>query len=318
MIETLSKEEFIQKANKIHSNKYNYDKIIYKNMKEKIIITCNTHGDFLQIPGNHLYRKSGCPKCKIEKTINTHKYIIDDFIVKGKQVHCDNYDYSKVIYKDSKTKVIIVCPTHGAFKQTPQNHLFGQGCPKCRYVENIKKFSDTKEQFIEKARLIHGDLYDYSSSDYKNSKIKVCITCKKHGDFYQVPSDHLSYHGCHICKASTGEAIIKNILNKNNINSEPQYRIPDEKYLLYYDFYLPKLNILIEYHGIQHYKWIPYFQKTYHDFEKQQMRDKNKITLAKEKGIPLLEFNYKQLKELTTDQFKDFVLNRILERKINE
>lgn len=100
---------------------------------------------------------------------------------------------------------------------------------------------------------------------------------------------------------------------------EPQYRLPDEKYLYKYDFYLPEYNILIEFHGIQHYEWIPYFHKNQEDFEDQRRRDKCKLWLAKEKNIPLIEFNYKQLKELSRYKFEKILLAYINNRrKLNE
>ena len=50
------------------------------------------------------------------------------FIENAKKVHGDKYDYSKVQYVDSDTKVCIVCPIHGEFEQFPGNHLRGYGC----------------------------------------------------------------------------------------------------------------------------------------------------------------------------------------------
>ena len=119
----------------------------------------------------------------------------EEFIERAKKVHGDKYDYSKSEYVNNHTKVCITCPEHGEFWQTPENHLDGQGCPKC----GIKKRTLTTEEFINKARKIHGNKYNYSKVKYKNAKEKVCIICPEHGEFWQVPSYHLSGNGCPEC-----------------------------------------------------------------------------------------------------------------------
>ena len=128
----------------------------------------------------------------------------EEFIKRAKEVHGDKYDYSKVDYVNANTKVCIICKKHGEFWQTPYRHICRkQGCPKC-----IGR-GMTLEEFIKKANDVHGNKYDYSKTDFslvKNTeKDKVCITCKKHGDFWQLPSSHLNGCGCMLCgKASSG------------------------------------------------------------------------------------------------------------------
>lgn len=118
----------------------------------------------------------------------------NEFIEKAKNVHGDKYDYSKVEYKNAITKVCIICPKHGEFWQTPAEHLSGYGCKYCGGTNKL-----TIEQFIDKARKIHGDKYDYSKVEYINNKTKVCIICPKHGEFWQAPNYHLSGQGCKKC-----------------------------------------------------------------------------------------------------------------------
>ena len=106
-----------------------------------------------------------------------------EFIEKAKKVHGDKYDYSKVEYVNSRTKICIICPQHGEFWQTPNAHLMKEGCPKCK-GENVSKVNRrTTNEFIEKAKKVHGDKYDYSKVDYKNNSTKVCIICPIHGEF---------------------------------------------------------------------------------------------------------------------------------------
>ena len=89
-----------------------------------------------------------------------------EFIERAQEIYGDFYDYSKVDYINSYTKVIIICPIHGEFEQLPSNHLVGKGCIKCGYLNNSKKHSLNQKQFIEKSLEIHGDFYDYSKVNY--------------------------------------------------------------------------------------------------------------------------------------------------------
>lgn len=118
----------------------------------------------------------------------------EEFIEQAKKVHGDKFDYSKIEYKGSHEKVCIVCPEHGVFWQGPNSHLRGIGCPKCGRTKKL-----TTDEFIEKARKIHGNKYDYSKVEYINNYTKVCIICPEHGEFWQTPKDHLNGKGCIKC-----------------------------------------------------------------------------------------------------------------------
>jgi hypothetical protein len=139
----LTLNEFIERAKSIHDNKYSYDNAIYKNNYTKITITCPVHGDFDQNPNSHL-RGSGCSECRKEYLSNKYSSSKDDFVKKANEVHNDGYTYDNVEYSCNKIKVVITCPIHGDFEQTPNNHLKGAGCQKCgqekRY--NIWSHSD--------------------------------------------------------------------------------------------------------------------------------------------------------------------------------
>ena len=122
----------------------------------------------------------------------------EEFIKEATEKHKGKYDYSKVEYVNTHTKVCIICPNsdHGEFWQTPNNHLRGKGCPKCGGTCVL-----TKEEFIKKACETHGNKYDYSKVDYKDSKTKVCIVCPEdgHGEFLQTPDNHTQGNGCPKC-----------------------------------------------------------------------------------------------------------------------
>ena len=188
MAEKLTRKEFRKKSNKIHNNKYNYDKSNYTNNLDKIIIQCPIHGEFLQSPRNHL-TGSGCQECGKHNLLGTK-----EFIKKSNKIHNSKFDYSKVDYKKGSEKVIIKCPIHGEFLQTPTTHLKGFGCSKCS-----GKYSPTTEEFIKKANEVHNNKYDYSKVDYVDSNTNITIKCPIHGEFLQSPRNHLTGYGCNKC-----------------------------------------------------------------------------------------------------------------------
>ena len=123
------------------------------------------------------------------------------FIEKARKVHGGKYDYSKVKYVDSTTKVYIICPQHGEFHQTPQGHLRGNGCPLCSNQKKGRIPRLTTEEYVQRAREVHGDKYDYSKTVYRNSHEKICVTCPIHGDFLILPINHVyqQKQGCPKC-----------------------------------------------------------------------------------------------------------------------
>ena len=207
----MSVDEFIRKAKEVHGDKYDYSKVEYKNNSTKICIICPEHGEFWQAPYCHL-KGQGCPKCGVKSMWNKRGRIkTKEFIEKSKAVHGDKYDYSKVDYVDAKTKVCIICPEHGEFWQTPNTHLRGSGCPKCGQEKTTVKQRLTTEEFVRRAKEVHGNKYDYSKVDYVDAKTKVCIICPEHGEFWQTPGNHLYGQTCPKClgKYKTTEEFIE-------------------------------------------------------------------------------------------------------------
>lgn len=123
---THTTSDFVYNAKLIHGGKYAYDKVQYITAKHKIIITCNNHGDFNQIPNSHL-GGSGCYECGVDARRST----LEHFIIKSNIIHKNKYDYSLVEYNNGSTKIDIICPIHGKFKQGPNDHLSGKGCASC-------------------------------------------------------------------------------------------------------------------------------------------------------------------------------------------
>lgn len=130
------------------------------------------------------------------------KYNTETFIDKARLVHGDKYDYSRVEYVDSLSKVIIGCFKHGWFEQTPSEHLRGKGCIKCGQIEcGAKQKKKASEEFIERCRKIHGEKYSYDKVVYVDSHRPIIVTCKKHGDFVTRPNRMLNGSGCPKCKS---------------------------------------------------------------------------------------------------------------------
>ena len=193
-------KEFISKAKDLHGDKYDYSKVNYVNCSTKVCIICPKHGDFWTNPNNFIYRKTECPECAKEQQKARQSMTTKEFVEKAKKVHGDRYDYSKVNYVNSKTKICIICQKHGEFWQTPSHHLQGCNCPKCANEETHNNQRCKVEEFIEKSKSVHGDKYDYSEVKYTNSKKTVKIFCKKHKKyFFQAPYNHLNGQGCPLC-----------------------------------------------------------------------------------------------------------------------
>jgi len=214
----ITTEDFIVRLRSKHGDKYNYSKVIYSGPKNKITIICPIHNEFEQQPFNHL-RGDGCPKCTGGVGISR-----DDFIERANRKHGNKYDYSKVEYVNSLTKVIIGCPEHGDFIQSPTKHTNSTGCPRCGGTKQ-----STTEDFIKKAREVHGDRYDYSKVVYVKNDKKVIIGCPEHGDFEQQPANHLQGKTCHKCVGHGFEYVsyneAKQILRKFKIKTSKDYFI---------------------------------------------------------------------------------------------
>lgn len=194
----LTKNQFILKSREIHGFKYDYSKSDYKNSRTKVCIICPKHGEFWQTPNGHIEGR-GCPICANEKKSYLMKKGKKDFLKEANKKYQKKYDYSKVNYIDYYTKVCIICPEHGEFWQSPSLHLRTNGCQLCSNKNrSIKKSYDTTS-FIEKAKEVHGDKYNYSKVDYKGCYEKICIICPEHGEFWQKAYLHLNGQGCKLC-----------------------------------------------------------------------------------------------------------------------
>ena len=185
----MKQSDFINEANKVHNNIYDYSLVKYKNNKTKVEIICKKHGVFEQRPYNHL-KGHKCPSCTKNKKLTN-----DEFINKANIIHNFRFDYSLTKYKNMGSKIKIICKEHGVFELIAGSHLKGSICKKCN--DKI----DSTEKFNKAATEIHGDRYDYSLVEYTKSSGKVKIICKLHNIiFEQIANNHTSKkHNCPEC-----------------------------------------------------------------------------------------------------------------------
>lgn len=231
------------------------------------------------------------------------KITTEEFIEHAKNIYGDRFDYRKTQYKDAKTKVCIICKEHGEFYTLPHTHLISKSltgaCTKCSYEYRSKIQLHTQAQVIEKFKSVHGDLYDYSKTKYKNDRTKVEIICREHGSFFVTPNAHfLRKRGCKFCKKSHGENKTKLILERNNIEyvSEKIFDDCRNKRPLPFDFFLPKYNILIEFQGEQHFRYTKHRGwNNKGNFNKIKKTDKIKRDWCKKNNYYLLEIMYDEM-----------------------
>lgn len=171
----------------------------------------------------------------------------EEFIQKATIKHNGIYNYDKCNYQKSNRKVIIICKIHGEFSQKPNNHLNGLGCYKCGLINRPIRI--TASTFIEKAKLVHGDRYDYSSLNFKNTRLKVAIGCRIHGIFYQNIYSHLNGINCSKCSdiitAYKNRTTVEEFIRKSNLKHKNKYDYSNVQYKKLHN----KVEIICPIHG---------------------------------------------------------------------
>lgn len=289
-------DAFISEARKIHGDKYDYSKVKYINATTKVCIICPKHGEFWQEPHDHL-KGVGCPKCGFERTAESVKYTMDEFVSLSRKKHGDKYDYTKtdILNRDEDGKVTITCPIHGDFRMNPYVHTIGQGCPVCGKHKMVLGNS----KFIEKSKVIHGGKYSYDEVEYTHSKKPVKIVCPIHGEFEQTPETHLKGCGCPKCgnNISLHENEIYDflcgLLGKDEVIQRCRTIIPPKEI----DIYIPSLKIGIEYNGLRWHS---------EEFSKDKNYHLNKTLECQKMGVSLM-----QIFEDEYIEHKDIVLSKI-------
>ena len=337
-------EFFIRKSKEIFGeDTYSYEKTVFNNSGDDVIITCKKHGDFTKQASAHIHQKQGCPMCS--RGINNTA----EFILKAREIHGWKYDYSKVNFVDMSTKITVICPKHGEFDVLAGEHLKGCNCEKCvresqkkpieKFIKdaklagrNISIIGDYRsmtektwfkcgicgkewettpnkiqnghgcsycnsgvkctEDFIKRAKEIHGDRYNYSKVVYCGNTTPVTIICPEHGEFDISPITFFNRtNPCKRCsRKSKMEHDIMLMLDARKIkytNNKTFNGLGNRSF----DFYLDDYNTLIECQGIQHFEANDFFGGK-EQFEKQKKSDQIKKVYAENNGMKILYFAY--------------------------
>lgn len=281
----ITTEDFIKRSIVHHGDLYDYSLVEFTKITDKIIIICKIHDKFEQHVKSHMAGR-GCRECARQIIISKNKNGKASFVEKAKKVHGEQYKYSLLPDDLSLSdKITIICKDHGEFTQIANGHLQGNGCPKCAKDSRILSNSLSFEQFLLRAKNIHGDKYCYKNVNYINGREKIQIGCPVHGAFLQTPNSHI-YHaiGCPNCtylkNISNGQQQIADIIENEEVIINDRKAI----YPLELDIYLPKRHLAIEYHGLYYHS----FNRLENKSERE--RHQNKALLAASKGIKLLQF----------------------------
>lgn len=310
----------IAQARLLHNDRYDYSCSEYLGADVKTTIVCPDHGPFQKSWSNHVSNKQGCPKCAFAG-MPKHGLVLGNVAKNREGIakltdKLGKYPYEIVTdltkLANNRSPVELRCGLHGLFTVLPisvlQSRNYSQGklkqqnhlCPQCRATEAASRFSALPyERFAEAASEIHGNKYDYSLVEFINSVQKVKIGCPKHGVFEQRPVDHLKGCGCPRCNESKGEASIARWLDSHGVEYLREVCIPSFNPRKKFDFFLPTLELYLEYDGQQHFQGSGSWGKTTHA---QQDRDRKRNSWCTENGIKLEVITY-----------KDDVLARLLE-----
>ena len=340
-------ENFIEKSTIAHNGYYDYSKVEYINSSSKVLIICPEHGDFWQLPNDHI-KGFKCPKCKADN----HRVKFSDFVKKAREIHGDKYTYIESSWNGTATPVQAICPHHGEISLSPISHLKGSecllcsraskeddaesipefevldfkykivsnvrsaitnatytfncsvhgnyettylkylnkfyhGCPEC-FIARIRKDFDS---FVKEAKEVHGDTYEYIKPDVMNRNEKVKIICKEHGEFEQLPYNHILGSGCPKCRMNRQERFIYNYIKEitdSNIEFGKRFYFMKNKEI---DLYLPEFNLGIEYNGIVYHHSTPdseYLLGYYKATQKHHLYHYDKWRMAKDAGIRLI------------------------------
>lgn len=175
-----TQESLVDRIKDIHGDKYGYEKVVYDTINTKITLTCKEHGDFQTTPKSIFLQGAGCNKCAYHTRGNSRRKTVEQFIAEAKAIHGDKYDYSTIkTYKNNSTPVTIICPVHGEFTKSPDNHINQkQGCKTCAYKGGKGGYTHSYFQHNPEEQTIPGTLYAVRITHGTEHFIKIGITVK--------------------------------------------------------------------------------------------------------------------------------------------
>ena len=302
---SLTFSSFLEKANKIHENKYDYSDTVFSCTREKIIIKCPAHGEFSQRVSAHL-NGQGCKKCRNESVRNRFLETKQDFLNGLSQEKKQNLDFSDFVYINDKTKGIVKCVKHQyIFSTTPSTIKKSKYCcHKCAKESQQNQVKNSKQDFIKLSLEKHGDKFEYDSvPEIFGSHDYIQIKCKECNNyFWRLAYSHCNIgHSCPKCGCSKIHKNLEKFLSENNIKFERNNRsILEGKEL---DIFIPEKNLAIECNGNYWHSEEILQNNLYHLEKTQQCENKN---------IKLLHFFEDEI------LFKKEIVESIIIQKIKE
>ncbi len=294
-------QKFIHKAYKKFENKIDCSLVKYVDQYTPVIITCIFHDTNFEVVPKQLLRSKN-HGCKLCFKTNQSIYNLNKFIFLDTNKQFEHIDYSKIKYTHSNDFGEFFCKIHKiSFVQKFRDHYRSNGgCSECKKEKKLKVTKYTTEEYIEQSKKKFPNKFSYQNTIYTHSHNKIIITCIKHGNFNIVAGEHLSgCGGCVKCKKSYGEEQITLYLDNNNIKFNFQKTFidcinPKSGKKLLFDFYIPDKNLIIEFHGLQHFQEIKWFGGKL-EFEKRLFRDSVKENYCDNNKIKLCVIKYNQV-----------------------
>ena len=195
--------DIVERATKIHKGRYAYPAPEQppKNNAEKLKIICPEHGPFLQSINSHLQGK-GCRACADKRNAATKRASWEEIFTRAAGVHASKYSYPAPTapYKNSRSKLAIVCPEHGKFSQEAATHLAGGGCPICAQAQRIRSCTLPYAETLHLATEVHANKFSYGEVEAsRGRRRRLLVICPTHGEFLQDMDRHLRGDGCRRC-----------------------------------------------------------------------------------------------------------------------
>jgi hypothetical protein len=256
----LSLDDFISLSQeKFGEDAFDYSKAVFIDMRTRLTLICNKNHEFNAIPAVHLRDNSrgGCIECAKSLIRERFAYTQEQWIALALVKHNNFYDYTKVAYVSSQANIVIICPKHGEFEQTPAQHLGGRGCKQCGIEKIISSKLYNEDDFLkmfEECSTMHSNKYIYTDVYRKDGYLFIKMCCDKHGSFSQRYDHHKRGHGCFKCVVSYSKQQLEwlNYLSVTSdyiqhVQNEGEFQIPTTN--MYADGYEPSTNTIYEFQG---------------------------------------------------------------------
>ena len=236
-------------------DRYDFSKAAFEKSSDIFTVICREHGEFQTTATRLGVATVGCPVCARLVANKNTMLSLDKVHAKLHKKHGDKYTFGNIVRKqgsDRKVRYInVTCPTHGTNLQLLATTKTGYACRDCAIDSRADEARKTLGEFLEKAKAVHGEIYDYSLVKYRSATETVRIICKKHGEFLQRPNNHLRGAGCPSCSNNYATKPQVEIFDFISQYIEAEIEAPFKgKSRRRHDILIPSLNLAVEHHGL--------------------------------------------------------------------